>query len=58
MTRASSSEDDKLDRPFLDKAAAARAHADPEKAARYDAALARDREQRAARRQAESLKQA
>jgi len=56
MTRASSSEDDKLDRPFLDKAAAARAHADPDKAARYDAALARDREQRAARRQAESLK--
>jgi hypothetical protein len=46
MTRPARSNDEKLDQPFIDKAAAARAHADPAKAARYEAALARAREQR------------
>ena len=46
MTRPDRSDDEKLDQEFIDKAAAARAHADPEKAARYEASLARAREQR------------
>jgi hypothetical protein len=46
MTRPSRSDDEKLDQVFIDKAAAARAHADPAKAARYEASLARAREQR------------
>jgi ATPase subunit of ABC transporter with duplicated ATPase domains len=54
MTRPSRSNDDKLDQPFIDKAAAARAHADPAKAERYEAALARAREQRAEQRQREA----
>ena len=53
MTRPSRSNDDKLDQPFIDKAAAARAHADPVKAERYEAALARARQQRAEQRQRE-----
>jgi ATPase subunit of ABC transporter with duplicated ATPase domains len=56
MTRPDRSDDDKLDQEFIDKAAAARAHADPEKAARYEASLARSREQRALKRQQESLR--
>ena len=47
MTRPTRSDDQKLDQPFIDKAAAARAHADPAKAERYEAALARSRAQRA-----------
>jgi len=58
MTRPSRSNDDKLDQPFIDKAAAARAHADPAKAERYEAALARAREQRAAQRQQEATEPA
>ena len=46
MTRPAMTEDEKLDQVFIDKAARARAHADPAKAARYEASLARSREQR------------
>lgn len=58
MTGPSRSDDQKLDQPFIDKAAAARAHADPAKAQRYEAALARAREQRAGQRQREAAKPA
>ncbi len=58
MTRPSRSDDDKLDQAFIDKAAAARAHADPAKAARYEASLARARQLRAGPRQQEAMKPA
>ena len=58
MTRPSRSDDQKLDQQFIDKAAAARAHADPAKAQRYEAALARSREERAGQRQQETVKPA
>jgi hypothetical protein len=51
MTRPTRSNDEKLDQHFIEKAAAARAHADPAKAARYEASLARARELRAGHRE-------